>query len=67
MIINKLDPKVVFPMHYKTPVMGSGFPISGIEPFLKGKERVNKVGKNYITLKRDALPQEMAIYVLDYK
>jgi L-ascorbate metabolism protein UlaG (beta-lactamase superfamily) len=66
-IINKLNPKVVFPMHYKTPAMGSGFPISGIEPFLKGKKNVNKVGKSSITLKKDALPKEMTVYVLEYK
>jgi L-ascorbate metabolism protein UlaG (beta-lactamase superfamily) len=66
-IINKLNPKVVFPMHYKTAVMGSGFPISGIEPFLKGKKNVNKVGKNSIKLKKDTLPKEITVYVLDYK
>ena len=66
-IINKLNPRIVFPMHYKTPAMGSGFPISGIEPFLKGKKNVNKVGKSSITLKKDALPKEMTVYVLDYK
>ncbi|HEX9911928.1 MAG TPA: MBL fold metallo-hydrolase [candidate division Zixibacteria bacterium] len=66
-IMNKLNPKVVFPMHYKTSVMGSGFPISGIEPFLKGKKNVNKVGKSSITLKKDALPKEMTVYVLEYK
>jgi L-ascorbate metabolism protein UlaG (beta-lactamase superfamily) len=66
-IMNKLNPKVVFPMHYKTSAMGSGFPISGIEPFLKGKKNVNKVGKSSITLKKDTLPKEMTVYVLDYK
>ena len=66
-IINKMNPKVVFPMHYKTPVMGSGFPISTLEPFLKGKKNVEKVGKNSIILNKDSLPEEMTIYVLEYK
>jgi len=66
-IINKMNPKVVFPMHYKTPVMGSGFPISTLEPFLKGKKNVEKVGKNSVTLKKDSLPKEMTVYVLEYK
>jgi L-ascorbate metabolism protein UlaG (beta-lactamase superfamily) len=66
-IINKLNPKVVFPMHYKTQVMGSGFPISGIEPFLKGKKNVDKVGKNSVALKKDSLPKEMTVFVLEYK
>jgi len=66
-LINKLNPKVVFPMHYKTPVMGSRFPIAAIEPFLKGKKNVEKVGKNSVTLKKDSLPKEMTVYVLEYK
>ncbi|HVP36382.1 MAG TPA: MBL fold metallo-hydrolase [Terriglobales bacterium] len=66
-IINKLNPKAVFPMHYKTPVMGSRFPIATLEPFLKGKKNVVKVGKNSIALKKDSLPKEMTIYVLEYK
>ena len=66
-IVNKLNPRIVFPMHYKTPAMGSNFPISGIEPFLKGKKNINKVGKSSITLKKDTLPKEMTVYVLDYK
>jgi len=66
-IVNKLNPRVVFPMHYKTPVMDPGFPISGIEPFLKGKKNVNKVGKNSVILEKDSLPEEMTIYVLEYK
>jgi len=66
-IINKLNPKVVFPMHYKTPVMGSRFPIATLEPFLKGKKNAVKVGKNSVTLKKDSLPKEMTAYVLDYK
>ncbi|MDH4223480.1 MAG: MBL fold metallo-hydrolase [candidate division Zixibacteria bacterium] len=66
-IINKLNPKVVFPMHYKTQVMGSGFPISGIEPFLKGKKNMNKIGQNSVILKKESLPKETTIYVLEYK
>lgn len=66
-IVNRMNPKVVFPMHYKTPVMGSRFPIATLEPFLKGKKNVVKVGKNSVTLKKDSLPKEMTIYVLEYK
>jgi L-ascorbate metabolism protein UlaG (beta-lactamase superfamily) len=66
-LVNKLNPKIVFPMHYKTPVMGSRFPIATLEPFLKGKKNVVKVGENSITLKKDSLPKEMTVYVLEYK
>lgn len=66
-LVNKLNPKVVFPMHYKTQVMDSRFPITTLEPFLKGKKNVVKVGKNSVTLKKDSLPKEMTVYVLEYK
>jgi len=66
-IVSALNPKVVIPMHYKTEVMGPDFPISGVDVFLKGKENVEKVGKNTITLTKETLPEKTTIYVLDYK
>jgi L-ascorbate metabolism protein UlaG (beta-lactamase superfamily) len=66
-VVSSLNPKVVFPMHYKTSVMGPNFPIAGVEEFLKGKENVVKVGKSSITFKRETLPQKTTIYVLEYK
>lgn len=66
-IIKQLNPSVVFPMHYKTAVMGPNFPISGIEPFLKGKKNINKVSRNSVILEKDSLPEKMTIYVLEYK
>lgn len=66
-ITETLKPKVVFPMHYKTNVMGENFPISGVNDFLAGKKDVRKVGKNSITLKKENLPKETTIYVLNYK
>ncbi len=66
-IINKLNPRVVFPMHYKTEAVGSSFPISGIVPFIKGKKNVNKVGKNSVSLKKDSLPKEVTIFLLKYE
>jgi L-ascorbate metabolism protein UlaG (beta-lactamase superfamily) len=66
-VVSSLNPKMVFPMHYKTPLMGSGFPIAGVDEFLTGKENVVKVGKNSITFKKETLPQKTTIYVLEYK
>ena len=66
-IIDVLKPKAVFPMHYKTEVMSGSFPIAGVNDFLAGKKNVKRVGKNSITLKRDELPAETTIYVLNYK
>ena len=66
-IVETLKPKVVFPMHYKTEVMGASFPIAGVNDFLAGKKNVKRVGKNSITLKKDELPKETSVYVLNYK
>lgn len=66
-IVETLKPRAVFPMHYKTEVMGESFPIAGVNDFLAGKKNVKRVGKNSITLKKDELPQETTIYVLNYK
>ncbi|RLA85055.1 MAG: hypothetical protein DRG31_03970, partial [Deltaproteobacteria bacterium] len=46
-IVQQLRPKKVIPMHYKTPKCN--FPIAGVEEFLKGKERVRKVGSSSIS------------------
>jgi L-ascorbate metabolism protein UlaG (beta-lactamase superfamily) len=66
-VVSSLNPRVVIPMHYKTPVMGPNFPIAGVDEFLKGKENVEKVGKNSVTFTKDTLPQKTTIYVLEYK
>ena len=66
-VISNLNPRVVIPMHYKTPVMGPNFPIAGVDEFLQGKEDVVKVGKNSVTFKKEDLPAETTIYVLEYK
>jgi L-ascorbate metabolism protein UlaG (beta-lactamase superfamily) len=66
-VVSALNPKVVIPMHYKTTVMGSNFPIAGVDEFLQGKEDVVKVGKNSVAFKKETLPQKTTIYVLEYK
>lgn len=66
-VVYSLSPKVVIPMHYKTPVLGSNFPIAGVDEFLKGKENVVKVGKNSVTVTKETLPKKTTIYVLEYK
>ena len=66
-VVSALNPRVVMPMHYKTPVMGPDFPIAGVDEFLQGKEDVVKVGKNSVTFKKETLPQKTTVYVLEYE
>jgi L-ascorbate metabolism protein UlaG (beta-lactamase superfamily) len=65
-VVNSLKPKVVIPMHYKMPFMGPSFPIVPVDEFLKGKENVVKVGKNYVSFTKESLPNKTTIYVLEY-
>lgn len=47
-VCDQLNPKVVIPMHYKTEKCG--YPIAGVDDFLKGREGVSRVGKSEVEL-----------------
>ena len=66
-VVASLNPKVVIPMHYKTPFLGENFPIAGVDEFLKRKENVVKVDKGSVSFTRESLPEKITIYVLEYK
>jgi len=60
-IISLLKPKVVIPMHFKTDKCG--FPIASVEDFIKGKD-VQRSDSD-LELKKDTLPTDTTIYVLN--
>jgi len=41
-ICDKVKPRVIIPMHYKTPKCG--YPIAGVDEFLQGKDQVVRTG-----------------------
>lgn len=61
-VIGQLHPKVVVPMHYKTPVTQS-WPIGPLDGFLKGKTRVKQVGRS-ASFTEAGLPKEQEVWVL---
>jgi L-ascorbate metabolism protein UlaG (beta-lactamase superfamily) len=61
-ISDSLNPKIIFPMHYKTPKIS--YPISGIEEFLNGKLNVRKIDSNQIEISCETLPKTSEIIVL---
>jgi len=63
-VVTLLKPKVVIPMHYKTPKCG--FPLAGVDEFTEGKERVRHQGSSENVLKKDTLPDTTEIVVLDH-
>jgi hypothetical protein len=57
-----LKPKVVIPMHFKTPKCA--YPLVGVEDFLKGKKDVRKVGSSEVEFERGKLPAPTEIVLL---
>ena len=62
-ICNKLKPRVIVPMHYKTNKLD--FPVTGVDDFLKDKSSVKKLNQSEIELKAGKLPTEFEILVLN--
>lgn len=62
-VIEQLRPRLVIPMHFKTPKCR--LPISSVEDFLKGKERVRKVGESEVELESSELPEPTEFWVLE--
>ncbi len=62
-VIEKLSPKIVIPMHFKTEVLG--FPIAPVDDFIKGKENVRQMDEE-VEIKKEALPQKQEVWVLKH-
>ncbi len=52
-VCDQLKPKVVIPMHFKTPKCG--YPLASVEDFLKGKNNVRRVRSSEVEFERDKL------------
>jgi L-ascorbate metabolism protein UlaG (beta-lactamase superfamily) len=61
-VCDQLKPKIVIPMHFKTPKCV--YPIAGVEDFLKGKKNVKKVGSSEVEFERGKLPAVTEIVLL---
>lgn len=59
MVVSQLNPKIVIPMHYKTPVVV--YPISRVADFITGKERVVKLNTPHYEVSE--LPSEQTVIV----
>jgi L-ascorbate metabolism protein UlaG (beta-lactamase superfamily) len=62
-VVAQLAPKLVFPMHYKTPAISLN--IATVDAFLEGKT-VQRVGSTNLRLAKSSLPAQMTVSVLDY-
>ncbi len=63
-VVRQLEPKVVVPMHYKTPALSRE--LEPVEKFLKeiGVKEVTSQPK--LSLTRSSLPDSMQVFLLDY-
>jgi L-ascorbate metabolism protein UlaG (beta-lactamase superfamily) len=61
-VCDQLKPKIVIPMHFKTPKCA--YPIAGVEDFLKGKKNVRKVGGSEVEFELEKLPTATEIVLL---
>ena len=61
-VCNRLAPKVVIPMHYKTDKCD--FPIAGVDEFLRGKGDVSRLSASEVEFKPGELPATTQIIVL---
>jgi len=61
-VCDQLKPKIVIPMHFKTP--NCAYPITSVEDFLKGKKNVRRVEDSEVDLERERLPTTAEIVLL---
>jgi len=62
-VCDQLRPKVIIPMHFKTP--NCAYPIAGVDEFLKGKQNVREVGSSEAEFELQRLPSTSEIVVLE--
>lgn len=60
-IVAQINPKVVVPIHYKTPL--TVVPLYDVEAFIKNKQPVRRFETNEIHFSRDRLPEKTEIWV----
>lgn len=63
-VAEKLKPKVIIPMHFRT--ARCTFPPSDEDDFAKGKPRVRKVDSSEVEFKKEGLPSATEIVVLKH-
>jgi len=59
---DRLKPKVIIPMHFKTDKCD--YPIAGVEEFLRGKKEVSRLDASQVEFKAGELPPSTRVVVL---
>ncbi len=61
-VADLIKPKIIIPMHYKTPGLALG--LGKVEEFTSGKPRVKEIGSSEIEISKSALPSETEVWIL---
>jgi L-ascorbate metabolism protein UlaG (beta-lactamase superfamily) len=61
-VCDQLNPKLIFPMHFKTPKCD--YPIAGVDNFLKGKKNIRNVDSSEAEFTPEKLPAAGEIVLL---
>lgn len=61
-LCKKINPKIIIPMHFKTPKLD--FPITDARPFIYGKENVRELNSSEFETTKEELPVTTEIIVL---
>lgn len=68
-LVAQVRPRIVIPMHYKTPLRPATWPGVDERPFLEGKQNVRQLGPggHTLTLTRENLPATMQVIVMNHE
>jgi L-ascorbate metabolism protein UlaG (beta-lactamase superfamily) len=62
-VTKKINPKIVIPMHYKTPLVS--FPLDGVETFLMYMKNAIKIDSNKLLINNE-IKESMSVKILNY-
>jgi len=62
-VTKKINPKMVFPMHYKTSQVS--LPLDGVETFLMYMKNASKIDSNALTI-NDEITESLSVKILNY-
>jgi len=62
-VVKKINPKIVIPMHYKTPLVS--FPLDGVETFLMHMKNAIKIDSNKIIINNE-IKESVSVKILNY-
>jgi L-ascorbate metabolism protein UlaG (beta-lactamase superfamily) len=65
LVAAQLNPRLIIPMHYKTPAIS--FPITGVEPFVNKLGAGERVGSNELDITARDLTEDTRVKVLEYQ